>query len=328
MRRRGGATPWREGRYLVVDLETTGLDARRAEIISFGAVPVDHGRVQVGAAVHGLVRPRQPPPGETVRIHGLREADLAAAPHAREALRPLREALDGRVAVAHAAWFDGAFLRRQEGLWRRLFRRRWIDTITLARLPDDAARGADAEAADAAGARARGSACRPARATTRLGDAFTTSQAFVALATLLDARAPADGRVAARRARGAARRAEDARPGRGAAGRAARDATARGRATHRVGGRRGPERPAQSPEAADGAAAGASCATVGSQRSARGRYQLRSPSSASSRAAARRGRSWRRSARRRRARRRAASCRASSASRRSRTRPSSRPPPR
>ena len=189
MRRRGGATPWREGRYLVVDLETTGLDARRSEIISFGAVPVDHGRVQVGAALHGLVRPRQPPPGETVRIHGLREADLAAAPHAREALRPLREALDGRVAVAHAAWFDGAFLRRQEGLWRRLFRRRWIDTITLARLLTTL-REEPTPKPLTLPALAAWIGVPPGPSHDALGDAFTTAQAFVALATLLDAERP------------------------------------------------------------------------------------------------------------------------------------------
>ena len=189
MRRRGGATPWREGRYLVVDLETTGLDARRAEIISFGAVPVDHGRVQVGAAVHGLVRPRRPPPGETVRIHGLRAADLAAAPPAREALRPLREALHGRVAVAHAAWFDGAFLRRQEGLWRRLVRRRWVDTIVLARLLTTL-REEPAPKPLTLPSLAAWIGVPPGPSHDALGDAFTTAQAFVALATLLDAERP------------------------------------------------------------------------------------------------------------------------------------------
>jgi DNA polymerase III subunit epsilon len=189
MRRRGRRTPWREGRYLVVDLETTGLDARQAEIISFGAVPVDHGRVQVGAALHGLVRPRHPPPGETVRIHGLREADLATAPPAREALQPLREALHGRVAVAHAAWFDGAFLRRQEGLWRRLFRRRWIDTITLARLLTTL-REEPTPKPLTLPALAAWIGVPPGPSHDALGDAFTTSQAFVALATLLDAERP------------------------------------------------------------------------------------------------------------------------------------------
>lgn len=73
-------TRWREAPLCALDFETTGLDPARDEIISFGAVPIDGGRIRVAGAVEGLVRPRRMPGGATVRVHGILPADLAAAP--------------------------------------------------------------------------------------------------------------------------------------------------------------------------------------------------------------------------------------------------------
>jgi hypothetical protein len=50
-------TPWREASYAVVDLETTGLDPKQDEIISFAAVPIDAGRIKVGAVSTLMIRP-------------------------------------------------------------------------------------------------------------------------------------------------------------------------------------------------------------------------------------------------------------------------------
>src|SRR5579871_4119324 len=103
-------TLWREARYCVIDLELSGLDVRRHEIISFGALPVDEGRVRLDGAVHGLVRPTRPLAEEAIRVHGLRAADLADAPSLGEALDALLPALTGRVLIAHHAGVERAFL--------------------------------------------------------------------------------------------------------------------------------------------------------------------------------------------------------------------------
>jgi DNA polymerase III subunit epsilon len=168
---------------VAVDVETTGLDPARDEIVSFAAVPVEGGRVLAREAVHGLVRPAAPPSGSSIEIHGLRAADLAAAPPPREALVPLAAALDGRILVAHAAWVERSFLRRHglrlprrildtAVLWRALCIERDEGDPGLRPLPEVAAglglpahRSHDAE-----------------------GDALTTAQAFLALATHLEAR--------------------------------------------------------------------------------------------------------------------------------------------
>ena len=80
-------TPWREAAFCVVDLEATGLDPRRDAIVAWSAVPVDGGRVVLAGAREGLARPPGEVPAESIRIHGLRELDLAGAPTARAGRR-------------------------------------------------------------------------------------------------------------------------------------------------------------------------------------------------------------------------------------------------
>jgi DNA polymerase III subunit epsilon len=130
----GGRTPWREAAFAVVDLETSGLDPRRDEIIAWAVVPVDGGRIELAAARDGLVRPERPPPAATVRVHGLRAADLAAGAALDEAADALLEALRGRILVAHSAWVERRFLAR--ALRRRGARLRGgiVDTLALGRL--------------------------------------------------------------------------------------------------------------------------------------------------------------------------------------------------
>ena len=182
-----GRTPWSAARYCTVDLELSGLDPRRDEIVSFGAIPIEDGRVQLSAAVHGLVRPSGPISEAAIRVHGMRAIDLAGAPPLDVGIDPLLAVMAGRVPVVHVAAIERGFLRpalRRQGL--RL-RRPMIDTSVLGllwlhehggQLPR---RMSLTDLAVALGLPVH----RPHDA---LGDALTTAQAFIALATHLDAR--------------------------------------------------------------------------------------------------------------------------------------------
>jgi DNA polymerase-3 subunit epsilon len=184
MRRRRGS--WQSARFLVVDTETTGLDPATDEVISFAAIPIDGGRIAAGGLVEGLVRPRRPPAAESVEIHGLLAADLESAPMAPEAITPLARALDGRTPVAHAAWVERTFLHRHLMAVGSSWPRRVADTALLFRLlwlergEDDPGLCSLASIAGALGLPSH----RPHRAE---GDALTTAQAFLALATHLEA---------------------------------------------------------------------------------------------------------------------------------------------
>jgi DNA polymerase-3 subunit epsilon len=180
-------TPWRLARFCVVDLETTGLDARRDEIVSFAAIPVEEGRARPGGLVSALVKPARMPPPETIRIHGLRPVDLEQAPEPEDVLDRLLAGLSGRVLVAHVASIEQEFLDRAlRGRGVRL-RGPVVDTAELAA----AVLGPEPEGhppglGDLA-ARLGLPVHRPHHAE---GDALTTAQVFLALARHLERQGP------------------------------------------------------------------------------------------------------------------------------------------
>ena len=179
-----GRTPWRLAHFCVVDLELSGLDPKHDEIISFAAVPIDAGRVVAGNAVYGLSRNTRTLPEESVLVHGIRTVDLADAPPLDEAIEPLVAMLAGRVPVAHAAWIERSFLTpvlRRHGV--RL-RGPILDTRDLGRLL--ALERGEPSAASSLTALARSLGLPVHRPHHALGDALTTAQVFIALATLLD----------------------------------------------------------------------------------------------------------------------------------------------
>lgn len=175
-------TPWRDAAYAVVDLETTGLRPRRDEIISFASVPVEQGRIVVGGTVTALIRPRRMPPAETIRIHGLRSADLEHAPALHDSLDVILAALSGRVLVAHAAWVETGFLSKALKSVGARPRGPVLDTAVIARGLSGGASGL--------GATARRFGLPVHRPHHADGDALTTAQLFIALAAKLESREP------------------------------------------------------------------------------------------------------------------------------------------
>jgi DNA polymerase III subunit epsilon len=187
-RRPPATAPWREARWCAIDLELTGLDPRRHEIVALGAVPVDEGRVVLGGARYTLVRPTHAPKHDAVLIHKLRLADLLDAPPIDYAVDLLLETLAGRLAVFHTAAVERAFLGPLLDA-RRLRLPPAADTEALGRVW---LRERDGRApAGLALGRLSGMLGFPAEPPHHaLGDALTTAQAFVALASHLDRASP------------------------------------------------------------------------------------------------------------------------------------------
>jgi DNA polymerase-3 subunit epsilon len=107
------ATPFAELEFLVVDVETTGLDPRRDHVLEVGWVPVARGEVVLDGVRGTAVRlPAGVDVGESAVLHGLTADDLAAAPELADVERELRAALQGRVLAAHHARIELGFLGR------------------------------------------------------------------------------------------------------------------------------------------------------------------------------------------------------------------------
>jgi DNA polymerase-3 subunit epsilon len=119
-----------------------------------------------------------------VLVHGIRTLDLADAPPLDVAIEPLLEAMTGRVLVAHVAWVEQSFLRRAlRGQGARL-RGPVLDTFEMSRL---LAFEADAPSPSRLLGELATSLNLPVhRPHHALGDALTTAQAFIALATHLE----------------------------------------------------------------------------------------------------------------------------------------------
>lgn len=124
---------WREGRYLAVDLELTGLDERTDEILSIGLIPLDGPALVHRGAEHLFVVP-EGGVGQSAGIHGLTDDRLAAGLPLAEALPVLLSALAGRTLVAHHAPVEVGFISRAcERLYGAPLLTRSIDTMALQR---------------------------------------------------------------------------------------------------------------------------------------------------------------------------------------------------
>lgn len=119
------------GRFVAVDLETTGLDPRRDAIVSLAAIPFVERQPRPGLVT--LVQPGRPIPPSSTAIHGITDDMVLAAPAVQPALRALEHALGGDVVVGHGIDFDLAVIereRRAHGL--PPLANRVLDTMRLA----------------------------------------------------------------------------------------------------------------------------------------------------------------------------------------------------
>lgn len=178
-----GIRSWRHARFIAIDVETTGLDPQRDEVISFAGFPIESARIITAEAVRGLVRPRVVSPGVDSTIHGLLARDLAGAPEAPEALAPLAALMPGRVPVVHAQWVERTFLRKAGcPLPRRL-----VDTALLWRVLI-IERGEPDPGTCSLSTIALALGLPSHRPHTAEGDTLTAAQVFLAIATHLEAR--------------------------------------------------------------------------------------------------------------------------------------------
>lgn len=129
----GEGTPIEQARFVLVDVETTGLDPRRDRLIAIGAVSLSALRLEVGQGFEVVLREDSPAADPAVLIHGI-------APGERERGAPPAEALVGFLEyagrsplVAFHAPFDRAVLERaaSRNLGVRMSNA-WLDLAWLA----------------------------------------------------------------------------------------------------------------------------------------------------------------------------------------------------
>lgn len=98
--------------WVSLDCETTGLDTRRDDIIAIAAVRIVGDRVMTSEALSLLVKPSKSFTADSVRIHRLREQDVAQGLEPQEAIRQLLAFIGSRPLVGYFLEFDVAMLNR------------------------------------------------------------------------------------------------------------------------------------------------------------------------------------------------------------------------
>ncbi len=186
----GQALPIQELRFTVLDTELTGLDERRDDIVSIGALHMQGGRIELGQAFQELVNPKAILDGRTVVIHGLTPSELEAMPPIEGILAAFLEYTAGTVLVGHCLALDLAFLNRDA---RRLklapLKHAAIDTLALYGWLRQRSADHPAFSLDLPGLSLFDLAAAfdipVAQAHTALGDAFVTAQLFQRLLPFL-----------------------------------------------------------------------------------------------------------------------------------------------
>lgn len=125
---------WRAARYLALDLETTGGDPARDDILSFGWVCLEGEEIRLATAKHRLVQPRRALNEASVTIHRITDDRAAQGEPLETVLRDFLADLAGRVLIAHYSPTETGFVNAAcQACYGGPLLTPVIDTLALAR---------------------------------------------------------------------------------------------------------------------------------------------------------------------------------------------------
>jgi DNA polymerase-3 subunit epsilon len=127
-----GALPHSALRYVVVDVEASGLSLNQDKLISIGAVAVSHGLIDVNDAFEVILRQEQVSAGANILLHGIGGSEQRAGTDPAEALIAFLQYIGKAPLVAYNARFDQVMI--EQALLEYLgakFGQEWIDLAWL-----------------------------------------------------------------------------------------------------------------------------------------------------------------------------------------------------
>ncbi len=99
----------KSAKFCAIDIETTGLNPKKNDIIALACVPIFDLRILVHDTYYTLIKPRRYS-FKTMRYHGISKDDLMDAPLFEEVADKILKIVDG-VLVGHTVEFDFSFLK-------------------------------------------------------------------------------------------------------------------------------------------------------------------------------------------------------------------------
>ncbi len=102
-----------ESTYVVIDTELTGLNLRKDEIISIGAVKMFGQRIDLGDTFHRLIKPSTAFNPESVIVHGITPSDVREAESIDTILSEFIDFCDDNILLGHCILIDINFINRE-----------------------------------------------------------------------------------------------------------------------------------------------------------------------------------------------------------------------
>ncbi len=114
-------------KFVVLDIETTGLDPKKDKIIEIAAVKLQRGLIV--AEFNTLINPQRRISREITQLTGIDNSLVADAPVLSEIIPDLTDFIDSAIIIAHNAPFDSSFLK--DYLPEDI---KWLDSLALAEI--------------------------------------------------------------------------------------------------------------------------------------------------------------------------------------------------
>lgn len=126
-------TPFNESRYVVVDVESSGLNISRDRLIAIGAVAVANGRIRLDDSFEIVLQQAQVSEKDNILIHGIGGTAQREGMAAADALLAFLEYLGKDPLIAFHVSFDESMIGRAMRTFLGLdFRHAWADLAYVA----------------------------------------------------------------------------------------------------------------------------------------------------------------------------------------------------
>lgn len=106
-----------EGEYIVYDTETTGLNPKKDEILSIGAVKIKDNKIITSETFEVYLKPSGKIDEKSITIHHIRPCDLEEAIEPQEAIEKFLHFIGSRPLVGYYLEFDIAMIERYVKPW-------------------------------------------------------------------------------------------------------------------------------------------------------------------------------------------------------------------
>jgi DNA polymerase III subunit epsilon len=100
------------GEAVAIDCETTGLDPRQDDIVTVAAIPIRGSRIVASGRFEAMVKPDATMTAEAIKVHRLREGDVAGGRTMEEVLPELMRFIGSRPLVGYYLEFDVAMINK------------------------------------------------------------------------------------------------------------------------------------------------------------------------------------------------------------------------